>query len=133
MSRHIKFCLLLLLLISFNQLAYASAEIMPNNRQIYIFISSSMPVRSIQQWLQQAKQAHATVVLRGLIHDSFAETTRWIISLQSSDAAGIEIDPTLFQRFHITQVPTVVIVKDNDFVKIAGDIPLMQALAFAKR
>jgi conjugal transfer pilus assembly protein TrbC len=110
---------------------------------VYIFVSFSMPKESLQQWAAQAKKVHAPLVIQGLVDDSFTKTQQAVAALSSEHQSGVMLDPRLFQQYHISQVPAVVVVHPtvlkpclpnqscwnpevNDVV--AGDIGLEAAL-----
>ncbi len=112
------------------------------NPSILIFISFSMPEKSIEAYLRDAKKIHASVVIRGLIDNSFQKTFQRIAMLvKSSGGDGVELNPIWFKRFDIKTVPAVVVVvdgspcfknntcqKDRDFDVMTGDITLASAL-----
>ena len=107
---------------------------------VLVFLSFSMPERSLEAWLIQCKHQGATPVIRGLIHHSFKETIQRVHALSEKTGIGIQIDPILFQSFGITQVPAVVSVEDYhycptgmsckevSFNRIYGDVTLEYAL-----
>ncbi|WP_392536739.1 type-F conjugative transfer system pilin assembly protein TrbC [Legionella sp. 227] len=108
--------------------------------QVLVFLSFSMPERSLQAWLLQCKQSGATPVIRGLIHNSFKETMTAIQTLSQKTGIGMQLDPILFKMFEVTAVPAVVYVKDMplcpanmdckpvDYDKLYGDVSLDYAL-----
>src|SRR5438128_2409419 len=75
-----------------------------NSNRIFIFVSFSMPEQSLKQWLAQAKLAKATVVVRGLVHNSFRDTLDKMKSLITENHSGLQINPALFKLYHIQQV-----------------------------
>lgn len=110
---------------------------------LYVFVSFSMPDASLKALIEQGELAGAPVVLRGLVNNSIAETMATVRALYDDDRSqesGAVIDPTLFQRFGIDQVPAVVVAEQAakactlddcatpKHVKIAGDVPLRYAL-----
>lgn len=108
---------------------------------LFIFVSFSMPRQSLVSYLSTAKKIHAHVVMRGLVDNSFKTTFKEISGLvEEAHGGGIQLDPVLFKTFHITEVPAVVILSDNQnvtvnqpdsagqFDVITGDIPLAFAL-----
>src|SRR5687768_7885553 len=67
---------------------------------ILIFVSLSMPPQSLEAYLNDAKKIHASVVIRGLIDNSFQKTFQRIASLvKASDGDGVELNPLWFKRF----------------------------------
>ncbi|MFA6302185.1 MAG: type-F conjugative transfer system pilin assembly protein TrbC [Legionella sp.] len=108
--------------------------------QVLVFLSFSMPDKSLQAWLLQCKETGATPVIRGLIHNSFKETMTAIQLLSKKTGIGMQLDPILFKTFEIDVIPAVVYVKDTpdcpanmncksvDYDKLYGDVSLDYAL-----
>ena len=80
---------------------------------VVVFVSFSMPPESLKLWLQQAHKAGVKVVMRGLVNNSFKQTAAAVAALVKKDAAGLQIDPTLFKRFAITKVPAVIVTDQS--------------------
>jgi conjugal transfer pilus assembly protein TrbC len=100
----------------------------PNN-EIYVFISFSMPDNLIRDYIIEARNYDGTVlVLRGFYKNSFRETTHKINKLGDNKQVGVIVDPTLYQKYNIQQVPSIVRVKGNSFDKIDGSISIKYAL-----
>lgn len=108
--------------------------------QVLVFLSFSMPEKSLRAWLIQCKESGATPVIRGLINNSFKDTMSIIQSLSKDTGIGMQLDPILFKTFEINRVPAVVYVKavpecpENmncrsiDYDKVFGDVTLDYAL-----
>jgi|GEM_PF-1458082 len=103
---------------------------------VLIFVSSSMPLQTLRNLQQSADKVGGVLVFRGLINNSFKETSHYIKELGTS----VWIDPTLFKDFSIVQVPTFVILEkpyNKEHVslhdKIAGNISLAFALEKASK
>lgn len=79
---------------------------------VVVFLSFSMPDKSLESWLRQCKISGATPVIRGLINNSFKETMSVIKTLSNKVGIGVQLDPLLFQTFGIKHVPAVVYAKD---------------------
>lgn len=79
--------------------------------QVYVFVSSSMSTTSLQQWFSQAQALHIPLVLRGFVNNNLMNTKIWIKQLVENNKkkGGFEIDPPLFEKYHITGVPAVVV------------------------
>ena len=102
-----------------------------------------MPRASLLRALGDASSAGTLVVMRGFQEDSIARTREWLHALGVA-GAGIEIDPGLFVRFRITQVPALVLaqpVEDSaldaqgcapagSFRAVQGDVSLAHALTW---
>jgi conjugal transfer pilus assembly protein TrbC len=95
---------------------------------ILVFISFSMPMESIRGWIRQANFIGASVYLRGLVKNSFKDTLDIAQQLFEEDRGGMLIDPTIFTKYSILQVPAVVVQGGNDFDVIYGDVTLDYAL-----
>ena len=109
---------------------------------IMVFVSFSMPEKSIEAYLRDAKELNASIVIRGLIENSFQRTFQRIAQLvTASGGNGIELNPILFKKFGIQQVPSIVVLPENstcrtketcekqtEFDVIKGDMSLYEAL-----
>jgi conjugal transfer pilus assembly protein TrbC len=102
-----------------------------------------MPRGSLRSLIAQGELAGVPIVLRGLVNNSVEDTMQAVHSLYvegERQESGAVIDPTLFERFDIKQVPTVVVAETPAVacsveacptpahVKIAGDVPLRYSL-----
>ena len=110
---------------------------------VYVFASFSMPAASLRSLIEQGELAGAPVVLRGLVNNSIEDTMAAVLELYGEDRSqesGAVIDPTLFERFGVDQVPSFVVAEyaaaactaescpTPDHVQLAGDVPLRYAL-----
>lgn len=93
---------------------------------LYVFISFSMPTALLRQYVQEAKQYNAILVLRGLIDNDFRKTTT--VLRQLDEQAGAIIEPQLFQQYDIQAVPAIVQDKAGIVRKISGSVSLQYAL-----
>jgi len=107
-----------------------------------IFISFSMSDESIVSYLRDAKKIHASVVIRGLINNSFKDTFLKMASIvKQAGGGGVELNPPVFKKFSISHVPAVVVLSSDisvgysntplekaNFDVVYGDIPLYDAL-----
>ena len=115
--------------------------------QLYVFVSFSMPEITLKRLLTQASQIEASLILRGLIDDDIVQTKTRIAQLMEADdnghtriKGGFAIDPTLFERFDIQQVPTFVLTdtpaprctdagcEEVSFARLSGDTTMVYAL-----
>lgn len=131
-----------------------------DKERLLVFISASVPRESLRRLARQAARVGAPLVLRGVVNDDFpatAEFMRDILGEPEKDGrppatsskqgcsqrkARALIDPTLFARFDVRQVPAVVLVPDGACmagiracpdatpaqVHVAGDVTLDYAL-----
>lgn len=103
---------------------------------VLIFVSFSMPKESLRGWLREADRIKAPVIVRGLLHNSFRDTTKAVMDIISDNRGGIQLNPLFFRRFHIEKVPAVVVIHSDclaqemcdSFDVIYGDVTLDYAL-----
>ena len=148
------------------------------NATIFVFVSSSMPIATIRNYIEQVAAVKGAVVLRGLIGESLLDTREYLYRVIGqeeaavidpavvagidpndtealAEAAGIDvqdprdiqilIDPTLFARFQVQDVPTLVVTEApikpcNDTVcepplhhRVRGDVSLAWSLDLVSR
>ena len=113
------------------------------NPNILIFVSFSILKESLVAYLRDAKKIGASVVIRGLIENSFQKTFMHIATLvKAAEGGGVELNPFWFKRFSIQAVPAVVVVPKNsicivkdycdrekDYDVMTGNITLASALS----
>ncbi len=89
---------------------------------IVVFVSFSMPEESLKALFKEAeKNPHVRLVLRGLVDDSMEKTAQKIQTLEGV----VDVDPELFERYQIEQVPTFMWVKKGQPLgKLMGNITL---------
>ena len=108
------------------------------------FASFSVSDASLERAIDQAERCGAALVIRGLVKGGdFRATVERIAKLLNRRKVSFLIDPTLFSRFDIQRVPTVVLVasgevprcEDQDCTSpaplhwaVAGDVTLDYAL-----
>ena len=132
---------------------------------LYIFISSSMPENTIRAYAQDIallKEQNIIIVLRGMIGQpaKLKETAKYIQNIIKKDPecerkcklykARFSIDPKLFEKYNITEVPVFVYdwnVKTmepgmgrstgnktgSEYLKLKGDVSLEYALEIFRR
>lgn len=104
----------------------------PSPHHLLVFVSSSMPKETLKTLMQEAQKVGGVLVLRGLVLDSFKKTATFVQDI----GKGLWIDPTLFEAYAITIVPTFVVTqipfqKEGYYAsydKISGNITLSYAL-----
>lgn len=92
------------------------------------FVSFSMPEDSLKAILEQVDRVGGTVLLRGLLNNSFKDTATVVAGLVEENGAGFGVDPKLFAKYDITAVPAFVVPGGDDFDKISGNLSLSAAL-----
>lgn len=107
-----------------------------------IFISTSIPQRTLELLGNQAVKTGAVLVLRGLVGklgtSTAVEETMRAIQPAAMTGAAIQIDPRQFSAYNVTVVPTFVIAKreegcanpdqcTSNAYALAGDVSLEYA------
>lgn len=117
--------------------------------QVMVFISTSMPEKTIKNYFFQSREINAALVLRGFVNDSLQDTQLYLSKFIDKDnlkaTPSILIDPTLFERFEIQHVPVTVVtesqikpcIKDSCptpvYHKVSGDVSINWALDLVSR
>lgn len=98
-----------------------------SGHRLYLFVSSSMPKDKMRQYARQlTKYPNAQMIMRGFIGGGkkMQPTMAYIKSIITKDehcnrgvacktySTKFNIDPVLFQRYKITQVPTLIYVDE---------------------
>jgi type-F conjugative transfer system pilin assembly protein TrbC len=109
--------------------AAAMAGELPRDERVYVFISSSMPKRTLRNYTRDVAKLNdpnVKLVMRGLVGGMkyIKPTLRFVGSLLVRDegcdphkrkcerfGAGVEIDPLLFRRYGIDRVPAIVFAR----------------------
>lgn len=78
-----------------------------SSRAPIILVSQSMGDAVLVDYIREAKKIGAVTALRGVVGD-LKETIQKLRELAKKGGGGIVIDPTLFRRFEVTQVPTLI-------------------------
>ncbi len=116
------------------------------DERLLVFISASVPRESLRRLANQARAVSATLVLRGVVGDGFPATAEFLRGLygEAGDAPRGMIDPRLFDRFNVRQVPAVVLAPAGvcleglrvcpdttpSHVLVAGDVSLEYTLEY---
>jgi type-F conjugative transfer system pilin assembly protein TrbC len=110
-----------------------------------VLVSQSMPVPLLKDILRQANQFKALVVVRGLPEGEFLDQVYKLQDLAKGTGAGLAIDPTLFTRFNVTEVPTLVLpmtplvpcteqgCSTPEHIKATGDVSIRYFLELITR
>lgn len=80
---------------------------------VLIFVSFSMPKESLKGWMMEAEKIDAPIIIRGLIHNSFKETTQTMKDLIKDNHGGVQLDPQQFKKYQINKVPAVVVTSNS--------------------
>lgn len=95
-----------------------------------VFISASMPIKSILQWAEQSKEYDAQLVLRGFVDNDFGKTIAFIKRLNELvDGIRLSIDPESFSENKVNKVPAVLYKGQL----VYGDIGLKESIKLVRR
>lgn len=101
---------------------------------LQVFVSFAMPKPSLIVWQEQAKHYGAVLLLRGFVNNSLKATLQQLaIDTTSNKVLQVSVDPMAFERYHITQVPAVVLAQGEKVDIVYGNIGLSAALASMSR
>ena len=94
-----------------------------------VFVSFSMPKPLLEATIKDSAALHIPAYLNGLHHNSMQETALEIMKLSELvPDLNLQIDPTAFERYGITQVPALVCDNGKMFDVIYGNLQLEDAL-----
>lgn len=116
--------------------------------RLLVFISFSMPPRTLDRLAEQAGRARAALVLRGLVDGSLTRTVAQVQTLLGGRKVAVLIDPQAFDRYAVRHTPTFVLVRQgaqarpcsagscapaSDYLAVSGDVSLDHALTYFQR
>ncbi|HHT0604954.1 TPA: type-F conjugative transfer system pilin assembly protein TrbC [Legionella anisa] len=97
---------------------------------VSVFVSFSMPDTLLEETLKESSRLHIPAYLNGLYHDSMKDTALKVMELSKQvPNLNLAIDPTLFERFGIQQVPALVVDDDKAFDVIYGHLTIEEGLS----
>ena len=102
---------------------HIESPLLASNRPL-IFVSASMPIASLKRLAYQATQHNAILVIRGMVKDSMVATAQLVDEI----AYPLEIDPKLFERFGVKQVPLFLVKHNETWHTVSGNVDLTFAL-----
>lgn len=100
-----------------------------------VMVSFSMPDTTIKRLVEQMKEVNGSIVFQGFKGDKL-DVMMTHISEMGIDSGSMMVDPTLFTRFNVTQVPTFIIPNEPimpctnqecetpKHIKVTGDVSL---------
>jgi len=117
---------------------------------VFLFASFSIPDPSLHALLKDAADLGVPVYFNGFVENSVVETEKRVRAIYEGEdiSHGFGIDPTLFERFNVKAVPTLVsttvemdVCETTDCSgdltpahdRIAGNVPLRRALELIAR
>ncbi len=102
-------------------------EIGETKKEILVFVSFSMPELSLKELSREAGKHNAKLILRGLYRESFKKTAEKILEIDKK-GLSLEIDPKLFKKYGIKQVPTFVLIEgEKEISRLSGNVRLEYA------
>ena len=88
-------------------------SMMVQKKNIYVFVTLSMPDPELQALIKEATAYNAKVIIRGLHNNDFKMTMDRLRKLITDDNKGvIHIDPMPFKDFKIQEVPAFVMTTE---------------------
>ncbi|MFA6038460.1 MAG: type-F conjugative transfer system pilin assembly protein TrbC [Legionellales bacterium] len=108
--------------------------------KLFIAVSFSMPEKLILDYMQQASQYNAWVVVQGFQNNEMPVMMRTLAEWdQKVDISRLLIDPNIFKQYQITEVPSLILTTDQypcdsqkciaeSFDKINGSVRFDHAL-----
>lgn len=104
-------------------------NLMDRSFKVYAFLSFSVPQETWLELSNDLKKINGVVVLRGIPNNSFVELSKRIQDLDKKGfSIPLQINPLLFEKFAITQVPSYVVVDGDKFDKVTGNVSIKFAL-----
>ncbi len=96
----------------------------------YVFVSFSMNDKDLIEITKEAKNRNGLVVLRGFENNDLKQTYAHIYKIVKKSDNGFIIDPDLFKRFEVNQVPTFVSCEQTEICnKLGGNVKTGFALS----
>jgi len=96
---------------------------------LYVFVSFNMPDESWITLSREVAKVGGIAVLRGLPENSFKELAFKMHHLrQLGVSVTVQVDPRLFTKYAVEQVPSFVVINGDDFDKLSGNVSLSFAL-----
>lgn len=89
--------------------------------ELMVFISFSLPRETLQRIVRESERSGAVLVLRGLKGNSLTRMGEEVAQLVGGRRVTILIHPPAFQQFQVRQVPSLVLARSGQAVKIAED------------
>ncbi|BBM67568.1 MULTISPECIES: TrbC family F-type conjugative pilus assembly protein [Vibrio] len=93
----------------------------------FIFISQTIPENDLASLIYEVSQSKEKIafVIRGAEPMRYAETLKHFIDIEKEIVGRFMVDPTLFRKLNITEVPTFVLKNENDkWQKTSGNVSL---------
>lgn len=106
-----------------------TTDFMNNPFKMYVFLSFSVPRETWLELSKDLQKVNGVIVLKGLPENSFIELAKRIQELDKEGLSiPVQIDPLLFEKYSIVQTPSYIVVEENRFDKVTGNLSINGAL-----
>lgn len=100
----------------------------PASGAVY-FVSFSIPEEGLKRMLGETRRYGIPATLRGMLNNDLKATANAVLSLVKDGVTdGVQIDPTLFPKYDIRSVPSLVVYCSQGYDVIRGNLRVKQAL-----
>lgn len=96
---------------------------------LYVFASLGLKKKHLKALVEDAKRFGGRVVIRGLKNGSFKDTISYLNSILQKEHEGVQIDPTLFRKYNVISVPAFVLLNENQYDIVRGNVTARFALS----
>ena len=97
--------------------------------KLLVFVSLSMPSAALKSLYHDAHAQGGKLVVRGLYKNSFHAMQQKIKELR----INVEVDPSMFETYSITHVPSFVLLTKDKAIKASGNVSLFHVLEVLKK
>ncbi|EMZ8855262.1 type-F conjugative transfer system pilin assembly protein TrbC [Salmonella enterica] len=100
----------------------------PESGAVY-FVSFSIPEEGLKRMLGETRRYGIPATLRGMLNNDLKATANAVLSLVKDGATdGVQIDPTMFSKYDIRSVPSLVVYCSQGYDVVRGNLRIKQAL-----
>ncbi|EJO6308846.1 type-F conjugative transfer system pilin assembly protein TrbC [Salmonella enterica] len=100
----------------------------PASGAVY-FVSFSIPEEGLKRMLGETRRYGIPATLRGMLNNDLKATANAVLSLVKDGATdGVQIDPTMFSKYDIRSVPSLVVYCGQGYDVVRGNLRIKQAL-----
>ncbi|EDU9607378.1 type-F conjugative transfer system pilin assembly protein TrbC [Salmonella enterica subsp. enterica] len=100
----------------------------PASGAVY-FVSFSIPEEGLKRMLGETRRYGIPATLRGMLNNDLKATANAVLSLVKDGATdGVQIDPTMFSKYDIRSVPSLVVYCSQGYDVVRGNLRIKQAL-----
>ncbi len=105
-----------------------------NQSAVYIFMSFSVPENTWLELDRTPSPINKIFVIRGIPNNSFEAFGKKIAALKDKGFRdSVEINPELFHKYEIKNIPSFVVANGGNFNKVSGNISLQTALEIIEK